>query len=173
MRKLYQSTARVVIFFMVDETDHVTGLTGLTVTVTLSKNGGAFAAAGGAVAEISSGWYKVSLNTTDTNTLGDLGLHCTATGADPTDFACEVFDYPTERVAMADAAFHRETSAFENTVPKKSLGAAVIGATHKCSVDAGTGVQTIFESDDASAFATRTSTPDASLDPIQALTKLA
>ena len=37
---------------MVDSTDHVTGETGLTPTVTLSKNGGGYAAAAGAVSEI-------------------------------------------------------------------------------------------------------------------------
>jgi len=75
---------------MVDSTDHFTGKTGLTVTVTLSKNGGAFAAAGGTVTEIASGIYKIALTTTDTNTLGDLVFHCTGTGADATDFIDQV-----------------------------------------------------------------------------------
>lgn len=75
---------------MVQSSDHITGLTGATVTVTLSKAGGAFAAAGGTVTEISSGWYKIALTTTDTNTLGDLAFHCTATSGDPTDFSDQV-----------------------------------------------------------------------------------
>ena len=75
---------------MVDSTDHITGKTGLTVTVTLSKAGGSFGAAGGTVTEISSGWYKIALTTTDTNTVGDLAYHCTSTGADPTDFTDQV-----------------------------------------------------------------------------------
>jgi len=90
MATLKQSTAYTRMFLMVDSTDHVTGKTGLTVTLTLSKAGGAFAAAGGAVTEVSSGWYKVALNTTDTNTLGDLAYHATATNADPTDFVDQV-----------------------------------------------------------------------------------
>ena len=70
---------------MIDSTDHITGKTGLSPTVTLSKDGGAFAGISGSVTEVSSGWYKLALNTTDTNTLGDLAIHSTATGADPTD----------------------------------------------------------------------------------------
>lgn len=72
-------------FLMVDSTDHITGKPGLTCTVTLSKNAGAFAAAAGAVTEIGNGWYKLAANATDSNTLGKLILHATATGADPTD----------------------------------------------------------------------------------------
>jgi hypothetical protein len=72
-------------FLMVDSTDHVTGKTGLTPTVTLSKAGAAFGAAAGAVTEIGSGWYKVAGNATDSNTLGPLLLHATGTAADPSD----------------------------------------------------------------------------------------
>ena len=87
---LKQSTARNRMILLVDSADHITGKTGLTLTVTLSKDGAAFAAMGGTVTEISSGWYKLALNTTDTGTLGDLAIHATATGADPTDVADQV-----------------------------------------------------------------------------------
>lgn len=90
MADLKQSTAYTRMFMMIDSTDHITGKTGLTVTLTLSKAGAAFGAAGGAVTEVSNGWYKVALNTTDTGTLGDLAYHATATGADPTDFVDQV-----------------------------------------------------------------------------------
>jgi hypothetical protein len=90
MALLKQSTAYTRMFLMVDSTDHITGKTGLTVTVTLSKAGGAFGAAGGTITEVSSGWYKIALTTTDTNTLGDLAYHCTSTGADATDIADQV-----------------------------------------------------------------------------------
>jgi len=75
---------------MVDSTDHVTGKTGLTPTVTISKNGGSFATPAGAVTEISAGWYKVAGNATDNATLGPLALHATGTAADPTDTLFEV-----------------------------------------------------------------------------------
>lgn len=87
---LKQSTARNRMILMIDAADHVTGKTGLTPTVTLSKDGGAFAAVGGTVTEIANGWYKVALNTTDTNTLGDLVIHATGAGADPTDIVDQV-----------------------------------------------------------------------------------
>lgn len=95
MRLLKQSsTAQPLTFLLVDGTDHITPETGLTPTVTLSKNGAAFAGQAGAVTEIGLGWYKVAGNATDTNTLGSLILHATATGADPTDreFSVVAFD---------------------------------------------------------------------------------
>ena len=61
MATLAQSTAYTRMFLMVDSADHVTGKAGLTVTVTLSKAGAAFGAAGGSVSEVSSGWYKIAL----------------------------------------------------------------------------------------------------------------
>lgn len=78
-------TAQNLVFLLVSSTDHITGVTGATPTVTLSKNGGAFAAPAGAVTEIGDGWYKVAGNATDAETLGPLLLHATATGADPVD----------------------------------------------------------------------------------------
>ena len=78
-------TAQPLIFLLVQSADHISPATGKTPTVTLSKNGGAFASPAGAVSEIGSGWYKVAGNATDANTLGPLALHATASGADPSD----------------------------------------------------------------------------------------
>lgn len=85
MPDLKQSTATDRYVFMVDSTDHVTGKTGLTLTIAAGKAGGAFASITPTVTERGNGWYTLSLSTTDTNTLGDLALHVTAGGADPTD----------------------------------------------------------------------------------------
>lgn len=86
MRERRQSsTTYPLTFLLVSSTDHVTAVTGVSPTVTLSKNGAAFAAAAGAVTEIGSGWYSLAGNATDRNTLGELLLHATATGADPHD----------------------------------------------------------------------------------------
>jgi hypothetical protein len=82
---LQSSTQSVLLFLMVQSADHISPLTGATTTVTLSKNGGAFAAPAGAVSEIGNGWYKVAGNATDTNTLGPLALHATAASGDPCD----------------------------------------------------------------------------------------
>lgn len=91
MRSLKQSTARNVMVFMTDLTDPTAGLEGLTLAVTISKDGGAFAAmSGGAATDRGDGWYSVPLDATDTDTLGDLAMHITASGANPTDVLMDV-----------------------------------------------------------------------------------
>lgn len=79
------STAKPLLFLMVDSADHLSPKTGLSPTVTISKNGAAFASPAGAVTELANGWYKVAGNATDTATVGPLVLHATGSGADPTD----------------------------------------------------------------------------------------
>ena len=54
-------------FLMVDETDHITPETGLTVTGQMSIDGGAFASVNGSIAEVSNGIYQVDLTAADTN----------------------------------------------------------------------------------------------------------
>lgn len=93
---------------MVDSTDHVTGKTGLTPTVTLRKVGGAFASPAGAVTEIASGWYEVAGNATDNNTLGPLLLHATGTAADPTDVVYEVTIDNLVKAALRGATAGRD-----------------------------------------------------------------
>jgi hypothetical protein len=75
-------TTPVIVFLMVSSADDKTAATGATPTVTLSKAGGAFAAATNAVSEIGSGFYKVTLSAAETGTLGALAVIATATGAD-------------------------------------------------------------------------------------------
>jgi hypothetical protein len=77
-------------FLMVSSVEHTTGLTGLTPTVTISKNGAAFGGAAGAVSEIGNGWYAQAGHATDRETLGELLIHATATGADPVDFKVDI-----------------------------------------------------------------------------------
>lgn len=80
-------------FKMVDETDHVTAETGLTVTATRSIDGAAFGACANSAAEIASGWYKITLAAADLN--GDvIILRFTATGADDREIV--VFTQPTD-----------------------------------------------------------------------------
>lgn len=85
MNLLKQSAAVNVMVFMTDSADHVTGKTGLTLAVTASKNGGAFASVSPTVTERGSGWYNLALTASHTDTLGDLVIHITGTGADPSD----------------------------------------------------------------------------------------
>lgn len=99
------STAQPLVFLLVLTSDHISGATGLTPTVTLSKNGGAFASPSGAVTEIANGLYKVAGNATDTNTLGPLWLHATGTGADPVDMVWDVVAYdPQDAVHLGIGA---------------------------------------------------------------------
>lgn len=67
---------------LVATTDDKTAITGATVTIQISKNGGAFATVAGAVTEIANGWYIVTLSGTETNTVGPLIVRATATSAD-------------------------------------------------------------------------------------------
>lgn len=92
LRKL-SSTNYPVLFFMADSTDHATGKTGLSLTVLISKNGGAFNPPAGAVSEVGNGFYALAGNATDRNTLGTLSLYATGVGADATHYEIEVVNY--------------------------------------------------------------------------------
>ena len=112
------SSSRALVFLMVDSSDHITGKTGLTPTVTISKNGAAFGSPSGAVSEIGSGLYKVAGNATDSNTLGSLILHATATGADPVDVEFEVVAFdPQDAVRMGQTALPNATAGALNGLP--------------------------------------------------------
>lgn len=87
MLVLKQSTAsqNVLIGPFVDDTDGATAETGLTIANTdirLSKNGGNLAAktSGGGTHD-EAGWYQITLDATDTNTVGTLQLHVKVAGA--------------------------------------------------------------------------------------------
>jgi hypothetical protein len=101
MRQVEQGAARNVMVFMVDSADHITGKTGLTLTITISKDGAAFASATPTVTARGDGWYSLALTASHTDTLGDLAVHVTATGADPSDLALQVVrSLAGERTAM-------------------------------------------------------------------------
>jgi len=84
------ATDKVLTWLMVLSADHITPATGLSPTVTISKNGAAFAAPAGTVAEVGNGWYKLTPSGADTTTNGLLLLHATAATADPADVMAEV-----------------------------------------------------------------------------------
>lgn len=87
MRYLRQSTSvDVGIGPFLDSTDGVTPKTGLTITqpdIRLKKNGGAWAQKNAAqtLSHEENGWYEVTLDATDTNTLGVLMLAVAEAGA--------------------------------------------------------------------------------------------
>ena len=114
MTQILHATAYDKSIFMVDSTDHVTGKTGLTLTITAGKAGGAFGAITPTVTERGNGWYTLSLTASHTDTLGDLALHITGTGADPTDLTCQIVSrhrsknlaFPAFEFVMTDAVTH-------------------------------------------------------------------
>lgn len=79
------STGTPLQFLMVLSSDHFTGATGLSPTVTIKLVGASFGTPSGAVSEIANGWYQVAGNATDTATNGPILLHATAATADPSD----------------------------------------------------------------------------------------
>ena len=124
-------TTHPLTFLLVDSVDHLTGKTGLSPTVTLSKNGGAFAAPAGAVTEIANGWYQVAGNATDTNTLGPLTLHASAAGADPTDKEFVVVAYNPDDVVRLGM------TALPGAVPASVGGLPTVDASNAIAAVAG------------------------------------
>lgn len=120
---LQSSTARALVFFMYDSADHVTGKTGLSPTVVISKNGASFASPSGAVSEIGNGFYKVAGNATDSNTLGTLALSATASGADQATMAYNVVAY------AQDDAVRLGLTALPNAAAEASGGLPTNGTS--------------------------------------------
>lgn len=77
-------------FLMIDSSNHLSGKTGLTPTVTICKSAGSFQTPSGAISEIGKGWYKIAPNSNDADTGGRLLVHAEATGADHSDTVFEV-----------------------------------------------------------------------------------
>lgn len=106
MLYLKQSTASqsVLIGPFIDDTDGATAETGLTIANTdirLSKNGGNLAAknSGGGTHD-ENGWYTITLDATDTDTVGRLQLHSDVSGALPVFHEFQVLEE-----AIYDALF--------------------------------------------------------------------
>ena len=100
------NTATPLYFLLVSSSDHITGATGKTPTVTILKSGASsFTTPAGAVTEIGNGLYQVAANATDANTLGPLMLHATATGCDPRNDEFEVLqDLTAAAVALSPSS---------------------------------------------------------------------
>jgi hypothetical protein len=75
---------------MTDASDHMTGKTGLQVSVTIEKNGAGPVAAQGAVTEGANGTYWLAPNATDRNTVGLNIYHWSAAGADSQTLPVEI-----------------------------------------------------------------------------------
>ncbi len=93
VNQIKQATGTFLYVYLVDATDGYTPETGIvSPTVSISKNGGAFApASDGGWAELADGWYKLALDALDTDTLGSLAINVLAAG-------CRTFGDITEVV---------------------------------------------------------------------------
>jgi hypothetical protein len=90
MQLILNGDTRPILFFMAQSGDHISALTGAVPAVAVSKNGGAFGAPTGTVAEVGNGWYGLTPAGTDVTTDGILLLHATAAGGDPADVKAQV-----------------------------------------------------------------------------------
>lgn len=121
---LKQSTARNRMIWMASSTDHITGASGLTLTITASKDGGSFGSISPTVTDLGNGWYALALTTSHTNTLGDLALHITGgVGADPTDLVDQVVELlPGDPVTLTSAYDNAKIDLWNVTLPSTYTG---------------------------------------------------
>lgn len=125
-------TAHPIELLMIDSSDHVSPKTGLTVTVAVSKNGAAFGAVTGTVAEVGNGIYKLTPSAADVGTLGELAIHATATGADPADALRQIVAFDPYAVAdlglsRLDASVGTRLASSGYTAPDNATITAIAG----------------------------------------------
>lgn len=192
-------TDQYLYFVAVDATDMTTRETGLSsFTVYRSRNGGAAAAyATPTVNETDTtnmpGVYELLLDEDMTIDSGDdsqeVCLHITHAGMAPVTRTFELYRpkltagetltvssgggalSAAERNSTADAIMVRASSNWEASAPTKSLGTAVMTATHRIEDDAGT--FKVYRSDGTTPHASATITPNASKQPIEEIAGLA
>jgi len=122
-----QSTSLVVVLKAYLSSDHVSAATGKTIAITISKNGGAFGnpnAGATNATEIASGWYKVTLDTTDTATLGPLVVRGTATATDD-----------AETIYTVVKATNGGLTGIADAVAGASGGVAIVGSAMTLAAD--------------------------------------
>lgn len=76
---LKQSTATTIDVFMIDSSDHLSGVTGLSsLTIYMAKEGDSFVSVTPTVTEKGYGWYQLALTSSHTDTVGNLLFHITS-----------------------------------------------------------------------------------------------
>lgn len=167
-----QSTAVRIPLYAVQSADHITPATGITIAVTISRNGAAFGnpSAGATNAtSIGSGWYYADLSTTDTATLGPVIVLGTGTGIDNVTMALLVI--PALTVAgIADGILDRDMSVgTDSGSPSvRTVRQALRFLRNKWSIT--TGTLTVTKEDDSTtswtaAITTTAGNPVSSSDP--------
>lgn len=158
MREIKINTDASVMIWMADSTDHITGKTGLTLTITLSKDGGAFAAATPTITERGNGWYNVSLTNaaSHTNTLGELVVRATATGADPGEKTVNIVEHTAADIynAMMDAGAEVTTLPGSAGSLHNKMVAVYQGMFHKRTVNKTTKVYTLYKANGTDTWVT-------------------
>jgi len=183
---LKQSTAsqEVLLGPFLDDTDGKTAETGLSIANTDIKlwfAGGTTESSknSGGATHIAAGRYYCVLDATDTATLGPMEINVHVSGALPVRRECLVLTaaaydllvgttVPLTVATIADGLMTRASSNWEAAAPVKSLGTAVMKATHKVEDDAGT-LKT-YRSDGTTVHASQTIGTDPANDPIDSLT---
>jgi len=134
------STALVVVFRAYLASDHVTPATGKTIAITISKNGGAFGnpnAGATNATEMSSGFYKVTLDTTDTGTAGPLAVRGAVATVDDVGAIFYVGQAPADLTHVAGTAVTAAAGIPEVKVASIAANAITASAVADGAIDAG------------------------------------
>lgn len=132
------STSLLVVFRAYLASDHVTPATGKTIAITISKNGGAFGnpnAGATNATEISSGFYKVTLDTTDTGTAGPLAVRGAVATIDDVGVLYYVGQSPADVTHLLGTAW-----LTPGTAGTPDVNAKLIGGTAQTGRDIGASV---------------------------------
>jgi len=167
--RIPQSTSKLVVFKAYLASDHATEATGKTIAITISKNGGAFGnpnAGATNATEISSGWYKVTLDTTDTNTLGPVAVRGAVATIDDVGILLEVVSTIPTAIEIADALLDRNmaTGTDSGSTTVRTPRQALRFLRNKWSISGTT--LTVRKEDDSTASWTSEITGTAGADPI-------
>src|ERR1043166_8084638 len=115
-------------FLLVLASDSKSPATGKSPTVTIRKNGGAFAPPAGAVTEIANGWYTIAGNATDSNTLGALLVHVSEASSDNTDDRHEVVAEDLTTAVVARVTLTDTVTTYTGNTPQTGDTYARVGA---------------------------------------------
>jgi hypothetical protein len=88
--KIAQLSTNVVMVFMVSANNRSVGVSGATLSCSISRAGGAFISINPPVTDRGLGWYAVTLSPVDCSLAGQLVLHVEASACDNSDVVFDV-----------------------------------------------------------------------------------
>lgn len=187
--RILEGNATTITFLMVDETDFFTAETGLSPTVQISVDGGAFATTTNSASEISNGWYAVTLTAGEvTATIADgeeveLILRATGTGAAEYREKHVIYENATAKLAsgaevtvadasmdaIADVVLRRDLDSVQSssdgdTITLSSLYAASLVLVGR--VTTSTDTVTLYHADGTTSLGTFTVTRTEGANPV-------